>query len=147
MNTQEIVFFTIVILSFSWAVGVLLYKIGGRKIRQVITSNKYYKDNIIDNDVMAPKEFVVNLVINDKDDIDFSVFADMAIKWKELKDGTYKLPQKKTNLIEKQAKEEEFNNEKIKENPVTAQIESKANVDFMQFLNPSILTKKQTSVI
>ena len=143
MNTQEIVFFTIVILSLAWTAGVLLYKTGGRKIRQVITSNKYYKDNIIDNDVMAPKEFVVNLVINDKDDIDFSVFADMAIKWKELKDGTYKLPQKELYLIENQTKQEVSNSEVIKENPVAAQIESKANVDFMQFLNPGILTKKQ----
>ena len=143
MNTQEIVFFTIVILSLAWTAGVLLYKTGGRKIRQVITSNKYYKDNIIDNDVMAPKEFVVNLVINDKDDIDFSVFADMAIKWKELKDGTYKLPQKELHLIENQTKQEVSNSEVIKENPVAAQIESKANVDFMQFLNPGILTKKQ----
>ncbi len=145
MNTQEIVFFTIVILSFSWAAGVLLYKIGSRKVRQVITTNKYYKDNIIDNDVMAPQEFVVNLVINDKDDIDYSVFADMAIKWKDLRDGTYQLPQKKINLIENQANEEAYSHEEKKERPVMVEVESKANVDFMQFLNPSILTKKQST--
>ena len=139
MEFKEQVFFVIVLLSFTWVIVVLIFKFGRRRIRQVITINKKYKENIFHDDVMAPKEFVVNLVVNKDDDIDFGVFADMAIRWKDLKAGKYKVPSESRGFFvaeENTEEEETEDSQEEEEKPEEKEELSKGNIDFQELLDP-----------
>lgn len=101
MNTQEKIFLIMVVASLAWIVAVLFFRYGKRTIRQIITVNKNHKEDILKNNVMAPREFVVNLMVDkgELQNLDVRMFADMAVKWKDLKEGNYKVPTTKANDI------------------------------------------------
>jgi len=80
------------------------------KIKQVITKNKVKQtngkiDSIIDDVITSPNRLVVNLIYSEKENIDLDLFADMSIRYNDLLNGTYKVPDhlkknKVKNIIE-----------------------------------------------
>jgi len=102
------VFLSIIYISIIYIFLVLFFR--NNKIKQVITKNKVKQtngkiDSIIDDVITSPNRLVVNLIYSEKENIDLDLFADMSIRYNDLLNGTYKVPDhlkknKVKNIIE-----------------------------------------------
>lgn len=139
MNIRELSFFIIVFISFLWTIGVLLYKMDFQKLRKAISQNSSNNGNITEVDILAPREFVLNLLIKEQEEFDYKILADLAIHWEDIKDGTYKLPQVYNNAIAEThhiSQPKDVSHQKMEHNEQINEDESTNNKDFMKFLNP-----------
>jgi hypothetical protein len=94
---KDKIFIALIFISIIYVVIVLYVRHG--KIKLVLVKNKVEpttgkKDIIIDDEdvISYPKRFVVNLIYNDKETANLDLFADMSIRYEELINGTYKVP-------------------------------------------------------
>lgn len=153
MTTQEKVFYIMVLSSVAWVVFVLVFRLSKRSIRQIITVNESYKEDIIKKEIMAPREFVVNLVMdrNDIKELDLKIFADMAVNWKDLKAGNYKVHEKKPDDIIISSKEEKedasiellHSATQLLSEQNGKEIESRAEKDFLEYFEIENLFKEE----
>lgn len=93
---KDKVFIVLLLISIIYAGIILYFRLG--KIRSVSFNNKVdqttgKKDVIVDDDVISyPKRFVVNLIYNENEPYNLDLLADMSIRYNDLINGTYKVP-------------------------------------------------------
>jgi hypothetical protein len=100
------IFIMFVLVSIIWAAIVLFFK--NRRIRKIIAHPTKSLDlNIIDgSDVIAyPREVIVNIFFEDEKEFNYEVFSDLTLRYKDLVNGNYKVPEhiknnRKKNIIE-----------------------------------------------
>ena len=100
------IFTAIIFISLIYVFLVLYFR--GWKWKSVVIKNEVNqifgkKDAITGNAISYPNKLVVNLLYNDKEDLNLDLFTDLSIRYDELVDGTYKVPDHIKNRNKKDA--------------------------------------------
>ncbi len=93
MAQKIIIFLLLVIISIIW--GVLVYTKRSKLVKKVVLERYGAKEDIIHASVIAvPREFVINILFDEKVEIDEEIFADLTVRYNDLISGNYKIPDK-----------------------------------------------------
>ena len=137
---KDKIFIAIIFISLIYVFLVLYFR--RIKIRQVVTKNDVSQkvgkvDAIADDVISYPNKLIVNLIYNEKEDLNLGLFSDMSIRYPELVAGTYKVPEhlKIKNKINMDASIQN-------KTQTPKQVEQKLKVSDVPFDNLVDITKK-----
>ena len=139
------IFISIIFISSVYIFLVIYFR--GNKIRQVITKNDVNQtigknDAIKGNVISSPNKLIVNLLYNEKEDLNLEIFSDMSIRFNDLINGTYKVPEHLKSGKTKDAIQAKDTTNLNKENKG----ETKLKINDIQFENLIDMSKKNKQV-